>query len=94
MKQFLQICATLQPSFRPNNSGAIFRKCTLSRSDDVSHDSGTLSFLISFHFLINFIQVAPLTNEFYLFLFYGNAVLLEIFVYCWFGNEVQIKVSY
>ncbi|RZC35812.1 7tm 6 domain containing protein, partial [Asbolus verrucosus] len=35
--------------------------------------------------------VAPFTNEFYTYIIYGMAVTVEIFIYCWFGNEVEIK---
>ncbi|XP_015838678.1 odorant receptor Or1 isoform X2 [Tribolium castaneum] len=31
--------------------------------------------------------VTPFTSEFYSFIVYGGAVLMEIFLYCWFGNE-------
>ncbi|KAJ3663422.1 hypothetical protein Zmor_007685 [Zophobas morio] len=37
--------------------------------------------------------VAAFSSEFYSCLFYGNAVVVEIFMYCWFGNEVEIKSS-
>ncbi|RZC36613.1 7tm 6 domain containing protein, partial [Asbolus verrucosus] len=30
--------------------------------------------------------VVPLSNEFYSLLSFGNAILVEIFMYCWFGN--------
>ncbi|XP_044271287.1 odorant receptor 4-like isoform X2 [Tribolium madens] len=35
--------------------------------------------------------VTPFTSEFYSFIVYGSAVLMEIFLYCWFGNEVEFK---
>ncbi|KAJ3663382.1 hypothetical protein Zmor_007657 [Zophobas morio] len=35
--------------------------------------------------------VVPFTSQFYSFLTYGIAVTLEIFMYCWFGNEVELK---
>ncbi|RZC42374.1 7tm 6 domain containing protein [Asbolus verrucosus] len=37
--------------------------------------------------------VKPFTNEFYSFLFYGMGITVETFMYCWFGNEVEIKVN-
>ncbi|RZC33204.1 7tm 6 domain containing protein [Asbolus verrucosus] len=37
--------------------------------------------------------VASFTNEFYSIMFYFNAAVVEIFMYCWFGNEVEIKSS-
>ncbi|KAJ3663569.1 hypothetical protein Zmor_007818 [Zophobas morio] len=38
-------------------------------------------------------QVTPFTSEFFSFIVYGSAVVVEIFLYCWFGNEVEIKSS-
>ncbi|KAJ3663591.1 hypothetical protein Zmor_007838 [Zophobas morio] len=35
--------------------------------------------------------VVPFSNEFYSLLSYGVAIIVEIFMYCWFGNEVQVK---
>ncbi|KAJ3663374.1 hypothetical protein Zmor_007651 [Zophobas morio] len=35
--------------------------------------------------------VAPLSSEFYSLLFYAGAMTTEIFLYCWFGNEAEIK---
>ncbi|XP_044270070.1 odorant receptor Or2-like [Tribolium madens] len=35
--------------------------------------------------------VVPLSSEFYSFLFYANSIISQIFIYCWFGNEVQTK---
>ncbi|XP_068912914.1 odorant receptor Or1-like [Tenebrio molitor] len=37
--------------------------------------------------------VIPFTSEFYSFFFYLMSVTVEIFMYCWFGNEVEIKSS-
>ncbi|KAJ3663593.1 hypothetical protein Zmor_007840 [Zophobas morio] len=37
--------------------------------------------------------VVPLSNEFYSLLSYGLAITIQIFMYCWFGNEVQAKSS-
>ncbi|RZC40832.1 7tm 6 domain containing protein [Asbolus verrucosus] len=37
--------------------------------------------------------VIPLSSEFYLYFGYVNAVAVEIFMYCWFGNEIEIKSS-
>ncbi|XP_063925879.1 odorant receptor 13a-like [Zophobas morio] len=34
---------------------------------------------------------SPLNKEFYSILFYGTSAFLEILIYCWFGNEVQMK---
>jgi hypothetical protein len=47
-----------------------------------------------FHFVFCFGKVAPLSSEFYSLLSYGIAIILQIFMYCWFGNEVQVKVSH
>ncbi|RZC33392.1 7tm 6 domain containing protein [Asbolus verrucosus] len=35
--------------------------------------------------------VDAFANEFYSLVFYLNAVLVEIFMFCWFGNEVEVK---
>ncbi|RZC36253.1 7tm 6 domain containing protein [Asbolus verrucosus] len=35
--------------------------------------------------------VTPFSNEFYTYAMYGVAVIVEIFIYCWFGNEVELK---
>ncbi|KAJ3648714.1 hypothetical protein Zmor_020493 [Zophobas morio] len=37
------------------------------------------------------VGVPPLSSDFFSFLFYANGVIIEIFIYCWFGNELQIK---
>ncbi|RZC41867.1 7tm 6 domain containing protein, partial [Asbolus verrucosus] len=37
--------------------------------------------------------VIPLTNEFNSLFSFVSAMLVEIFIYCWFGNEVEIKSS-
>ncbi|KAJ3663372.1 hypothetical protein Zmor_007650 [Zophobas morio] len=36
--------------------------------------------------------VAPLSSEFYSLIFYTGSMTTEIFLYCWFGNEVEIKL--
>jgi hypothetical protein len=38
-------------------------------------------------------KVAPLSTEFYSLLFYGSAIVVQIFMYCWFGNEVEVTVT-
>ncbi|KAJ3663548.1 hypothetical protein Zmor_007801 [Zophobas morio] len=35
--------------------------------------------------------VAPFSTEFLFLITYGVAVVTQIFMYCWFGNEVQVK---
>ncbi|XP_044270426.1 odorant receptor 49b-like [Tribolium madens] len=35
--------------------------------------------------------VIPFSTEFYSLLTYGMAIILQIYMYCWFGNEVQVK---
>ncbi|KAJ3663650.1 hypothetical protein Zmor_007888 [Zophobas morio] len=35
--------------------------------------------------------VVPMSNEFYTLFSYGVAITVQIFMYCWFGNEVEIK---
>ncbi|RZC32800.1 7tm 6 domain containing protein, partial [Asbolus verrucosus] len=37
--------------------------------------------------------VAPLSSEFYLYFFYVNGISVQIFMYCWFGNEIANKSS-
>ncbi|KAJ3664416.1 hypothetical protein Zmor_008590 [Zophobas morio] len=37
--------------------------------------------------------VVPLSSEFYSFICYATSMIVEIFIYCWFGNEVEIKSS-
>ncbi|KAJ3663373.1 hypothetical protein Zmor_007651 [Zophobas morio] len=37
--------------------------------------------------------IAPSSSEFYSLLFYTTSMTTEIFLYCWFGNEVEIKVG-
>ena len=34
-----------------------------------------------------------MSNEFYTLFSYGVAITVQIFMYCWFGNEVEIKVK-
>ncbi|RZB39230.1 7tm 6 domain containing protein, partial [Asbolus verrucosus] len=41
--------------------------------------------------MFNLTVAVPLSSEFYLYLGYVNGVTVEIFMYCWFGNEVEIK---
>ncbi|KAJ3663354.1 hypothetical protein Zmor_007640 [Zophobas morio] len=38
--------------------------------------------------------VGFMSNEFYSYLFYVGAVTVQIFLYCWFGNEIELKVSH
>ncbi|KAJ3648705.1 hypothetical protein Zmor_020486 [Zophobas morio] len=33
----------------------------------------------------------PFSSEFFSLVTFGNAIIVEIFMYCWFGNEVEIK---
>ncbi|RZC35674.1 7tm 6 domain containing protein [Asbolus verrucosus] len=37
--------------------------------------------------------VAPFSSEFYSFVSYANAISVQVFLYCWFGNEIEVKVS-
>ncbi|RZC42322.1 7tm 6 domain containing protein, partial [Asbolus verrucosus] len=37
--------------------------------------------------------VVPLSSQFYSFLTYSNGISVEVFMYCWFGNEIEIKSS-
>ncbi|KAJ3635798.1 hypothetical protein MTP99_008677 [Tenebrio molitor] len=35
--------------------------------------------------------VAPFSSEFFSLVTFGMAIIVEIFMYCWFGNDVEIK---
>ncbi|KAJ3663648.1 hypothetical protein Zmor_007887 [Zophobas morio] len=37
--------------------------------------------------------VAPMSSEFYSLVAYGLAITTQIFMYCWFGNEIEVKSS-
>ncbi|RZB89854.1 odorant receptor 59a-like, partial [Asbolus verrucosus] len=37
--------------------------------------------------------VVPLSSQFFSLASFGSAIVVEIFMYCWFGNEVEIKSS-
>ncbi|KAJ3663332.1 hypothetical protein Zmor_007623 [Zophobas morio] len=37
--------------------------------------------------------VEPLSKEGLIIAFYAVAIITEIFIYCWFGNQVHVKVS-
>ncbi|RZB40739.1 7tm 6 domain containing protein [Asbolus verrucosus] len=37
--------------------------------------------------------VVPLSNEFYSFIVYLVCIATQVFMYCWFGNEIEIKVK-
>jgi hypothetical protein len=39
------------------------------------------------------VQVPRFSSECYFLLFYVGSITVQIFVYCWFGNEVDIKVG-
>ncbi|RZB40951.1 7tm 6 domain containing protein [Asbolus verrucosus] len=43
--------------------------------------------------LFRLILVEPFNSEFYSLLFYVGAASFELFLYCWFGNEVEVKSS-
>jgi hypothetical protein len=42
--------------------------------------------------LFNFCKVVPLSSEFFSILAFEIAIVVEIFMYCWFGNQVEEKV--
>ncbi|KAJ3663355.1 hypothetical protein Zmor_007641 [Zophobas morio] len=50
--------------------------------------SGVCIGLAMFHLTL----VVPLSSEFYSLLFYIISISLQIFQYCWFGNQVEMKV--
>ncbi|XP_063925983.1 odorant receptor 82a-like [Zophobas morio] len=35
--------------------------------------------------------IAPFSSEFYSVISFGGAVIVEIFMYCWYGNELTLK---
>ncbi|RZC40536.1 7tm 6 domain containing protein [Asbolus verrucosus] len=37
--------------------------------------------------------VVPFSNEFHSFMSYSTAVSVQVFMYCWFGNEIELKSS-
>ncbi|RZC40827.1 7tm 6 domain containing protein, partial [Asbolus verrucosus] len=37
--------------------------------------------------------VAPFTSEFHSHIAYTNGISVQVFMYCWFGNEIEIKSS-
>ncbi|RZC39969.1 7tm 6 domain containing protein, partial [Asbolus verrucosus] len=37
--------------------------------------------------------VIPFSTEFYMLLTYGTAVSVQVFMYCWFGNQIEVKSS-
>jgi hypothetical protein len=39
------------------------------------------------------VQVPQFSSECYFLLFYVGSITVQIFVYCWFGNEVEFKVG-
>ncbi|RZC42149.1 7tm 6 domain containing protein [Asbolus verrucosus] len=40
-----------------------------------------------------FMKVVPLSSEFYSHVSYANAILVEVFMYCWFGHDIELKVN-
>lgn len=39
-----------------------------------------------------FLKVNPFSNNGFVRLLYAVGIIMQIFIYCWFGNEVEIKV--
>ncbi|RZC39042.1 7tm 6 domain containing protein, partial [Asbolus verrucosus] len=37
--------------------------------------------------------VIPFSPEFYMLLTYGTAISVQVFMYCWFGNQIEVKSS-
>ncbi|RZC42852.1 7tm 6 domain containing protein, partial [Asbolus verrucosus] len=35
--------------------------------------------------------VPPFSSEFHSFISYANAISVQVFMYCWFGNEIELK---
>jgi hypothetical protein len=40
----------------------------------------------------NFAKVVPSSSDVYTILAYAAAAATQIFMYCWFGNQVELKV--
>ncbi|RZC37833.1 7tm 6 domain containing protein [Asbolus verrucosus] len=41
----------------------------------------------------SFIEVVPFSSEFFSHVSYANAISVEVFMYCWFGNDIEFKSS-
>ncbi|RZC39078.1 7tm 6 domain containing protein [Asbolus verrucosus] len=37
--------------------------------------------------------VVPFSSEFHSFISYSTAISVQVFMYCWFGNEIEVKSS-
>jgi hypothetical protein len=86
----------MQNIFELDFVAPVFCERNCYRPFNVSVDFGTspsvkkklLKFIIPIAF-----QLVPLSSEFFSLLSYGLAITVQIFMYCWFGNEVEIKVN-
>ncbi|RZC36710.1 7tm 6 domain containing protein, partial [Asbolus verrucosus] len=47
--------------------------------------------LSQFTLVILFNKVVPFSGEFFSFISYSNCISLQVFMYCWFGNEIEVK---
>jgi hypothetical protein len=84
----------MQHIFELDFVSAVFCQRNFNRSFNVSVDFGKLPKINLLQCLsqITF-QLVPFSNEFLSLLGYGIAITVQIFMYCWFGNEVEVKVK-
>ncbi|KAJ3663545.1 hypothetical protein Zmor_007798 [Zophobas morio] len=102
--QFDILCDNLKNLHLSNNVGANFAKCVRHHwmiLNFAYNSNKFFNWIILLQFcvsatitamtLFQLTIVEPLTTEFFSFVSYGMAAVTQIFMYCWFGNEVQIK---
>jgi hypothetical protein len=84
----------MQQFFELDFVGPVFCERNCYWHFNVSVDLGTpiINNLLKYFIRIAF-QLVPLSSEFFSLLSYGVAITVQIFMYCWFGNEVEIKVN-
>ncbi|RZC42786.1 7tm 6 domain containing protein, partial [Asbolus verrucosus] len=78
--QFDILCDNIRNMYEPNENIPI------------DFDKRLLSFMKFVSDFMN-IVVAPFTSEFFALLAFLAAIIVQIFVYCWFGNLVEVKSS-
>ncbi|KAJ3663595.1 hypothetical protein Zmor_007842 [Zophobas morio] len=79
-------------------------KCVEHHKNSLSFIEGSTKFfswILLWHLLVSGVSigislfqlttVVPLSSEFYSLVSFINAITLQIFMYCWFGEEVQTK---
>ncbi|KAJ3645577.1 hypothetical protein Zmor_007880 [Zophobas morio] len=93
-----------------DNAGDNLIKCIIYHKQILSFVDGCNKFfniILFWHLIISGVAIGitmfqltlvkPMSSEFFSVLWYGLAILVQIFMYCWFGNEVEVKsnlVSY